>query len=452
MDIVRTTKTVCPVCCKTLDAEIRVIDGKAWLCRVCPEHGNYNFLLSENGELYSDLDRFFNGVLDSSKPRGRITNYWVISTVQCQMQCAYCSVETVGGRCIEMTLEELKKLIHEHSGAKLTLSGGEPSLHPHVLEFFREARKAGVVTQMASNGIKLADREFCAAMKEAGLTEVRLSIESTDPKKAAQLGTDPFIPMKLKALQNLEALGVTTILSPTIFKGLNEDELINMIEYAKEKSFVHSISVNGFAWVGRGADLEREKMIMPDEMMDVIYRQYFKSARENIFVFQKALYALLDAINIRLCLYTQVMIFVRYPDRVVPITEYINMFMLKRGMRWWERFASANRLVRTLTLGTVFAASLKPRTLRLFPAVGALFLANVLGIVVTNYPRRLLPVILNTNCCPLNYDEVVGRQCMSGVLMRLGDEMLCSCSSTCLIDKERKRYSDTADSAPGNPE
>ena len=452
MDVVRHTKTICPVCCKPLDAEIRIKNGAAWICRTCSEHGDYDFPLSAHGDLYADLDRFFNAVLDSTQPRGRITNYWVIATVECQMQCSYCSVETVGGRCKEMTLEELKGLIREHRHVKLTLSGGEPSLHPNVLEFFREARNAGVVTQMASNGIKLADRDFCAALKDAGLTEVRLSIESTDPKKAAQVGTDPFIPMKLKALQNLEALGITTILSPTIFKGVNEDELVNMIEYAKDKMFIHSISVNGFAWVGRGADLDRGKMIMPDEMMDLIYNHYFQSDREAIFVFQKALYALLDAVKIRLCLYTQVMIFVRYTDKVIPITEYINMSMMKRGMRWWERFASSNRILRTFMLGAVFAASLKPRTLRLFPAVGALFLANILGIVVTNYPRRLLPVILNTNCSPLNYDEVVGRQCMSGVLMRLGDEMLCSCSSDCLIDKERKRYLDAHPEESKRPE
>ena len=108
MDMVRQTKTVCPVCCETLDAEIQLNDGKARIFRSCPEHGDYDFLLSEHGEFYADLDRFFNSVLDSTQPRGRITNYWVIATVECQIQCSYCSVETVGGRCKQMTLEELK--------------------------------------------------------------------------------------------------------------------------------------------------------------------------------------------------------------------------------------------------------------------------------------------------------------------------------------------------------
>jgi len=440
MEVMRKTKTVCPVCCRALDAEVILCEEQVLLHADCPEHGEHRFVISENGRLYADLDRFFNEVLDSSQPRGRITNYWILATFQCQMQCSYCSVETFGGRCHDLNLEELRSLIAEHKDIKLTFAGGEPTLHPDILDFFREARKAGVLTQMASNGIKLADLDFCAALKEAGLTEVRLSIESTDPKKAAQVGTDPFIPMKIKALQNLESLNITTVLSPTIFKGVNENELVEMIEYTREKPFVHSLSVNGFAWVGRGADLDRHKMIMPDEMMDVLFKHYFDSDREVIFTFQKALYALLDVVKIRLCLYTQIMIFVRHPEKVTPLTDYLNMKRMKQGMRWWERFAKSGRLARSLALGAVFAYSLNIKTLQLLPSLVTLFLANALGIAVTDYPRRLLPVILNTNCCPLNYDELVGRQCMSGMLMRLDGKMTQGCSSICLIEKERKRY------------
>ena len=443
MKVIRNTRTVCPVCCRPLDAEVALHEEQVILRADCPEHGEHRFVISENGTLYADLDHFFNEVLDSSQPRGRITNYWILATFQCQMQCSYCSVETFGGRCRDLSLEELKTLIQEHKNIKLTFAGGEPTLHPDILDFFRESRKAGVITQMASNGIKLADRDFCAALREAGLTEVRLSIESTDPQKAAQVGTDPFIPMKIKALQNLESLNITTVLSPTIFKGVNENELVEMIEYAKGKPFVHSISVNGFAWVGRGADLDRQKMIMPEEMMDVLYRRYFTSDRETIFTFQKALYALLDVVKIRLCLYTQIMIFVRKPEKVVPLTDYLNMKRMKKGMRWWERFSKSGRFVRGLALGLVLSTSVNIKTLQLLPSLITLFLANVLGIIVTNYPRRLLPVILNTNCCPLNYDEVVGRQCMSGMLMRLDGKMTQGCSSICLIEKERKRYLST---------
>ncbi|MCK5861629.1 MAG: radical SAM protein [Candidatus Hydrogenedentes bacterium] len=443
MAYIRNTKSVCPVCCKPVDAEIRVKDGKAYIGRTCSEHGDYEFLLSVHGDAYADLDHFFNNVLDSTQPRGRMTNYWIISTLKCQMQCSYCSVETGGGRCREMTWEEIKEIIHTHKDTKLTLMGGEPTLYSHVLDFFREARSAGVLTQLATNGVKLADIEFCAALKEAGMTEVRLAVESTDASKAAKLGTDPFIPPKIKAFQNLEKLGITTIPSPTIFKGVNEDELINQIEYSKDKLFIHSISVNGFSWIGRGAELSRDMMIMPDEMMDTIFERYFTSDRESIFTFQKALYALLDVVKIRLCLYTQVMIFMRYPDKVIPITEYIGMSRLERGMKWWERFSSSNRLVKALALGTVFALSLKFKTLRLFPAIASLFSANILGIKVSKYPRRLLPVILNTNCSPLSYDEAVGRQCMSGLIFAEEKEIICDNSSNSIITKERRRYADT---------
>lgn len=72
----RETKTRCPVCVRELRGFVRLMDGKAYLCRTCPQHGEAPFLLSNNGALYRDLERFYFDVLrkkDGSK--GRITNY-----------------------------------------------------------------------------------------------------------------------------------------------------------------------------------------------------------------------------------------------------------------------------------------------------------------------------------------------------------------------------------------
>ena len=183
--------------------------------------------------------------------------------------------------------------------------------------------------------------------------------------------------------------------------------------------------------------------MVPDEMMGVIYRHYYIGNREDIFTFQKALYALLDVVKIRLCLYTQIIIFVRQPNKAVPITEYLNMSRMRRGMKWWERFAPRNRFLRGGLLAAVCAWSLSPRTIALFPALTTLFMANVLGIRVSKYPSRLLPVILNTNCSPLSYDEVVGRQCMSGLVFATNEEMVYGDTSSALIEKERRRYAET---------
>jgi len=438
MEIIRPTLSLCPHCAEEVEGQVALEEGAAILYRECPEHGPAKLLLSRNGRLYADLDRFYFDILKGDSPCGRITNYWVLIKDTCQMNCPYCSVEMQHPFFQEMTLQEYQDLIPRYRKAKHTLTGGEPTLHPQFFEFVKEAVRNGVTVQLATNGIRLVDPDYCKHLANAGVDEIRLSVDSFDKEQARRLGVEQFVDAKLAALQNLEALNFPTSLSPTIFKGINEDQLVACCEFAKDKPFIRSLSVNGFAWVTTTKGLGPEHIIMPDEMMDLLYEKYGSDSREAIYTFQKALHALLHLVDIRLCMNVQIMLFVRDKDTLKPLTQYLNIKGMDSALKRWERHAGKGLFWRRLLFAGVVLRGLKCKTLLLLPAMTKLFVANLFGINVKKYPEIFLPVVMNTNCNVYNADETLGKQCMSGNLFIQNGNIHHGFSTETLSKKEKR--------------
>ncbi len=395
-------------------------ENSVYLYRECPVDGPSRMELSRNPRDYAELDRFYFTVLKKGKARGRITNYWVLSTHECQMRCSYCQIDASRPFFENMLETDFDAVLRRYTGAKLTLSGGEPGLSPGIFYFFKNASRLKRLTQLATNGLKIADRDFYLKLKESGAKEIRFSLESFTPipEDSKIYEFNKFVNTKMAALKLLEKGDFSLSLSPTIFKGVNEDLLLETLDYAREHLSVKEISVNGFSWSGAGQSRGQEEMIMPDEMMDIICAGFKVSDRQSIFTFQKALVLLLQLLDIRICMYTQIMIFVRRKGKLEPITDYFEMDRMKQGLAAWEKFSNTPYPVRLLAFFGLAAYSLKPKTFLLSADILRMLFANLFKIDFSRYPAKLLPLVLNTNCSTLTADEEVSRQCMSAVICK----------------------------------
>lgn len=90
----------------------------------------------------------------------------------------------------------------------LGLLGGEPTAHPRILEIVRAARDGGFKRiALASNGLKLADAEFAAALVESGVTRVGISIHGHRAEIEDFLsGRKGNFAKKIRAIENLLTL------------------------------------------------------------------------------------------------------------------------------------------------------------------------------------------------------------------------------------------------------
>jgi len=444
MEVIRKTTSRCHECSRPVEGAVVISEGKAYLRRECPEHGVFQLLMSEHGNDYADLDRFYTEVHESLPSLGRTMHTWVFATMDCQQKCPFCCTNCGDDNRSqspweELTWDDLQEVLRTFKRGKISFGGGEPTLHPNMLDFFREADKRGIAAQLATNGLFLASKEYCQKLKDNKVKEVRLSLESIDKKDAVKLGLDPYVETKLKAIQNLCDLGIAVTLSPTICRGVNEDQIYRIIEYAKDKPVIQAFSMQGFSWTGCGTGLPKEMMITPDEMMDVVHRHYCKCSRSEVFALQKLAFAWLNVIGFKSCLKSEFMIFLRTKDGLRPITDYLNLGRLDKMLNWWRRVIPKSRWMRGALLIPVLAGGMSLKALPLVPMFARLAWANLTKLSVQDYPSSLLTVGLNTNCSTLNADHMVNAHCVSGcIFKRDGVLHLTNTSTELLANLEAK--------------
>ncbi|HYG36785.1 MAG TPA: radical SAM protein, partial [Clostridia bacterium] len=168
-----------------------------------------------------------------------------------------------------MSREELKLLLDKliaRAGPLdlINITGGEPTLHPGILELLWECKRPeiGRIT-MNSNGLRLAtDEDFCRALAELGIYVV-LSFDTFLSDRAFQIHGRDVTAQKRRALENLQRFGIGTTLLNVMIRGLNDDEIGSVMELAKTHSVVRSVTVQTMTFTGKGGKSFAPRENMP---------------------------------------------------------------------------------------------------------------------------------------------------------------------------------------------
>jgi len=88
---------------------------------------------------------------------------------------------------------------------QIALGGGEPLLHPRLVDMVRLAREHSVVPNLTTNG-NLLTREMAHELKEAGLGQAQISLNGAD--EAVNTQTRPNFAATMQAIENCRAAGL----------------------------------------------------------------------------------------------------------------------------------------------------------------------------------------------------------------------------------------------------
>jgi cyclic pyranopterin phosphate synthase len=170
---------------------------------------------------------------------GRTIRYLRISvTDRCDLRCRYCMSEamTFLPRAALATLEEIA-LIAERFIArgvtKIRLSGGEPLVRRDVGELV--SRLGGHVgagleeLTMTTNGTRL--RQHASALAAAGIRRVNVSLDSLDPDRFRFITRHGDLAQVLDGIAAARGAGLAVKINAVALKGLNEDELGDMLAW-----------------------------------------------------------------------------------------------------------------------------------------------------------------------------------------------------------------------------
>ena len=132
----------------------------------------------------------------------------------CNQSCRFCFVST---HLPAATDERVERAIREagESGAKVILSGGEPTLNARLVDYVRLARSVSRhPVQLQTNAIRLADPTLVRSLVEAGVTEAFVSLHGSNAAIADAVTSAPgTFARTVLGIDELVRAGVKTILN-----------------------------------------------------------------------------------------------------------------------------------------------------------------------------------------------------------------------------------------------
>ncbi len=110
----------------------------------------------------------------------------IIPIRRCNLSCAYCNEYDDYSKPVPLnTLKHRLDLLGSLKTGVITLSGGEPLLHPELDEVIRHIRSVGALAGLITNGYNLMPDRI-QRLNEAGLDYLQISIDNVMPDEVSK--------------------------------------------------------------------------------------------------------------------------------------------------------------------------------------------------------------------------------------------------------------------------
>ncbi len=166
-------------------------------------------------------------------------------TDRCNLRCAYCmppeGIETVKSEEL-LSFEEILRLVRIFASLnikKVRITGGEPLLRKEVTGLVRDIANIRGIEEitLTTNGVRLA--EYAKGLKAAGVERLNISLDTLREDKFMRITGNPFFRRVMDGIEKARAADFGLLkLNTVIMKGINEDEIIDFIEFARAKNLI----------------------------------------------------------------------------------------------------------------------------------------------------------------------------------------------------------------------
>jgi 7,8-dihydro-6-hydroxymethylpterin dimethyltransferase len=271
------TLSICSTCLRRVDAKIVFENDNVYMLKTCREHGFEKVLIATDIEYYKNIRNY-------NKPSETPLHFTTKTHYGCPYDCGLCqdheqhsclTVIEITDRCNlacptcyamssphygrHRTVEEVEKMLDiivasEGTPDVVQISGGEPTVHPDFFAIMDIAKSKPIKHLMLNtNGIRIAkDFEFTKQLaKYAPDFEIYLQFDSFKSSALEQLRGKDLTETRMKALEHLNALNLSTTLVVTLQQGVNDDEIGKIIDFALQQKCVRGVTFQPTQVAGR---------------------------------------------------------------------------------------------------------------------------------------------------------------------------------------------------------
>jgi len=259
-------------------AKVIIKDGSVYLLKHCEQHGEMTSLVEEDAKYYLSTPQYNKpgttcktqtetkhgcpfdcGLCPDHEQHGCISLIEV--TNFCDLKCPTCYASSGVGDFLTMgKIEKMMDFLidsEEGEGEILQISGGEPTTHPKILDILRLAKsKPFKCVMLNTNGLRIAeDENFAKELSEfRGKFEIYLQFDGFKKSTYENLRGRDLLATKKKAIQNLVKYKVPVTLVATIKKGINDDEIGEIVKFGLDTKCIRGVNFQPIAYFGRLSD------------------------------------------------------------------------------------------------------------------------------------------------------------------------------------------------------
>jgi MoaA/NifB/PqqE/SkfB family radical SAM enzyme len=165
-------------------------------------------------------------------------------TRECNQECVFCSNPRIKKEISISEFIQVARTIKEGGGCDVFLTGGEPTLHPNLIEIIQLCNKMNLNPRLITNGQMLANKEFALKLSEAKLDSINLSAYSHIEKihNSITKKEDSYKNL-LKAIDNLKSFKIPVTLN-IVISSFNCQHLYDMVNFFLEYSLFDHFCFN----------------------------------------------------------------------------------------------------------------------------------------------------------------------------------------------------------------
>jgi len=271
------TTSLCEECLELVPAKIQIEGENVYYSKRCMQHGSQKTLVSTDADYFRHAREYIKPGERPLRPQtstergcpydcGLCPDHEQHSCVAiveineaCNLNCPVCFAESSPQRDSHRSLATIERMLDalvasEGEPDVVQLSGGEPTIHPRILDVIALAKRKPIRHLMLNtNGLRIANEPgFAAALVDfAPGFEVYLQFDSTDPAALRNIRGADLVRTRLRALERLEAACVPTTLVVTVKGGVNDTGLWGIVELARDYGCVRGVTFQPVQDAGR---------------------------------------------------------------------------------------------------------------------------------------------------------------------------------------------------------
>jgi uncharacterized radical SAM superfamily Fe-S cluster-containing enzyme len=261
--------SICTTCFRRIDAKIVFEDERVFLLKHCPAHGDERVLVADDVDYYRRCRQIFIkppemparyntpvrwgypydcGLCTDHEQHSCLTLVEICDA--CNLRCPICYASSGPDRATFRSLDHVQRMLdavvrNEDEPDVVQISGGEPTIHP---EFFRILDMAKVRPirhlMVNTNGVRIAESEAFAEQLAHYMPdfEIYLQFDALEADALIDLRGADLRAIRVRALERLNRLGISTTLVVTVKRGVNDHALGTIVEFALQQPAVRGVT------------------------------------------------------------------------------------------------------------------------------------------------------------------------------------------------------------------